>query len=150
MKIIKCTVVWNVYKGKPISSVWVRINKKKKKAYMSLYVLQFTFLPISVCVCVVWVCARGCTVHLFMCRVSLCWTWRVIAAFVDCWRQVVSHLVTAGKREGWRLLGHWVATERMDAALHQPHMDELQTQGQWQWKEDGQDEGWVRTRLKWI
>lgn len=34
-------------------------------------------------------------------RVSLCWTWRVIAAFVDCWRQVVSHLVTAGKREGW-------------------------------------------------
>lgn len=37
--------------------------------------------------------------------VSLCWTWRVIAAFVDCWWQVVSHLVTAGKREGWRGFG---------------------------------------------
>lgn len=35
----------------------------------------------------------------------LCLTWRVIAAFVDCWRQVVSHLVTAGKREGWRGFG---------------------------------------------
>ena len=59
---------------------------------------QLTFL--SVCLLLACVCA--CLHCAFVeVRVSLCWTWRVIAAFVDCWRQVVSHLVTAGKREGW-------------------------------------------------
>lgn len=56
-------------------------------------------LHLCVCVCM-WV-------HCAFAEewVSLCWTWRVIAAFVDCWRQVVSHLSTAGKREGWRGFG---------------------------------------------
>lgn len=79
--------------------------------YFSVYVAYLEIISSAfACTCewasVLWVCVV-CTRYAFVeVWVSLCWTWRVIAAFVDCWRQVVSHLVTAGKREGWRGFGN--------------------------------------------
>lgn len=84
-------------------------------------------------------------VGVFMCRVSLCWTRKVIAAFVDCWQQVLSHLVTAGKREGWRLLGHRSA-ERRRKGWMQPSINHTWLNSRH--RGDGSDKSMVRTRAE--
>lgn len=83
------------------------------------------------------------------CEFSLCWTWRVIAAFVDCagrwwaiwWRQV--------REKDGAALGTdecFVAEEGMNATLHQPHMDKQQAQGQSEGREDGRWETEIETK----